>query len=385
MTTDRVASLVVVFAFSVGLGVGTVAIPLLALDAGYDAAAVGFLVATSAVAQLSLRLAMPWLLGRFADRTLIAVSSVCMLAAFGLLLLSTAVAVFVTAQLLQGTARAIFWTSSQTHAVRGGGRPVDRLVDLNAAGNAGTLIGPALAGTLAVFGLPFALVAAGIGAAIAIGGTPLLLRLDAYDRKRSVGTTRLLRRDGVDVACWSSVVGGGWWAMLGSYIPVILVGAGLGAGAVGWLVTLSEGASILGILALRGLAAARVRPAVVIGSFGTAIVLVGMAVAPGDPLAYALLLVLGGLASGTVTTLGPALASLAATADEQGDALSLTGMFRAAALLATPALVGALLGMVSLAAAMSLLGVGLGLPGAALTRSRRGTPPGVRAAGSASP
>ena len=193
-----------------------------------------------------------------------------MLAAFGLLLLSTAVAVFVTAQLLQGTARAIFWTSSQTHAVRSGGRPVDRLVDLNAAGNAGTLIGPALAGTLAAFGLPFALVAAGIGAAVAIVGTPLLIRLDAYDRRRSVGTTRLLRRDGVDVACWSSVVGGGWWAMLGSYIPVVLVGAGLGAGAVGWLVTLSEGASIVGILALRGLAAARVRPAVVIGSFGTA-------------------------------------------------------------------------------------------------------------------
>lgn len=385
MTQDRIASLVVVVAFSVGLGVGTVAIPLLALHAGYDPAAVGFLVATSAAAQLGLRLAMPWLLGRFADRTLIAVSSVCMLVAFSLLLISTAVVVFVTAQLLQGTARAIFWTSSQTHAVRSGGRPVDRLVDLNAAANVGTLVGPALAGTLAAFGLPFALVAAGVGATVAIAGTPLLLRLDAYDRRRSAGTTGLLRRDGVDVACWSSLVSGGWWAMLGSYIPVILIGAGLGPGAVGWLVTLSEGASIVGILALRGLAPRRIRPAVVIGSFGTAAALIAMALAPSDTIVYGLILVLGGVASGTTTTLGPALASLAATADEQGDALSLTGVFRAAALLATPAAVGALLAIASLAAAMSLLGVVLGAPGAVLTRSRRDAPPGVPAAGSASP
>ncbi len=263
---------------------------------------------------------------------------------------------------------------------------MDRLVDLNAAGNAGTLIGPALAGTLAAFGLPFALVAAGIGAAIAIVGTPLLIRLDAYDRRRSVGTTRLLRRDGVDVACWSSVVGGGWWAMLGSYIPVILVGAGLGAGAVG-LARDPLGRRV-----------DRRHPRLARPCGGPRppggrhrVVRDGRRAWSAWPsrrvihVAYALLLIVGGLASGTVTTLGPALASLAASVDEQGDALSLTGMFRAAALLATPAMVGALLGVVSLAAAMSLLGVGLGLPGAALTRSRRGTPPGVRAAGSASP
>src|SRR6478736_2097173 len=124
--TDRVTSLVVAFGFSVGLGVATVAIPLLALGAGYDEAAVGFLVATSAVAQLGTRLGLPWLLAWLPDRTLIALASVLMLVGFSLLLGSTAPPVFVVAQLAQGAARAIFWTSSQTHAVRSGGQPIKR-------------------------------------------------------------------------------------------------------------------------------------------------------------------------------------------------------------------------------------------------------------------
>ena len=48
---DRVASLGVAFGFSVGLGVATVTVPLLALASGYDAAAVGILVATSAASR----------------------------------------------------------------------------------------------------------------------------------------------------------------------------------------------------------------------------------------------------------------------------------------------------------------------------------------------
>ena len=54
------------------------------------------------------------------------------------------------------------------------------------------------------------------------------------------------------------------------------------------------------------------------------------------------------------------MASLAATADEQGDVLALSGTFRAAALLAAPAAVGALLSVVALPAAVVLLGGGSG-------------------------
>ena len=366
---DRVASLAVAFGFSVGLGVATVAIPLLALDAGYDEAAVGFLVATSAVAQLGTRLGLPWLLGWLPDRTLIALACLLMLSGFALLLGSTALPVFVAAQLSQGAARAIFWTSSQTHAVRSGGQPVRRLVDLNTAGNVGTLIGPALAGSLAALGLPFALGAAAIGALGAAVGTPLLIRLDPYDRRRSAGTIRLLRREGVDIACWASVVGGGWWSMVGSYIPVVLVGAGIDPRGIGWLITASEGASIAALIALRGLAADRVRPVVWVGSAATVTILAAMAIAPPAIGVYLALLLAGGAASGAVTALAPALASLAAGPDEQGDVMSVTGTFRAAALLATPAAVGALLSAVALGPALVIVSGAVGLSGLAVGRT----------------
>ena len=216
--------------------------PLLALASGYDAPAVGFLVATAAATQLGARLLLPWLLGRFTDRVLIALASLTMVAAFVLLIVSTALPIFLLAQICQGAARAVFWTSSQAHAIRDQPRPVQRLVDLNVAGNAGTLVGPALGGLLATLGLEAALAAATLGAMVAVVGSPFLRRFEPFDRRRSAGTWRLLRRSGVDLACWASVIGGLWWSMMGSYVPVILVGAGIGSIGIGWAVTASEAA-----------------------------------------------------------------------------------------------------------------------------------------------
>ncbi len=375
LADDRRAALLVVFGFSVGLGVGTVAIPLLALGAGYDAAAVGFLTATAAATQLVTRLGLPWLLGRFPDRALIGISSLMMVAAFGLLLTSTALPVFVAAQVLQGAARAIFWTSSQTHAIRGPGRPVRRLIDLNVVGSLGTLTGPALAGTLALIGLPVALAAAGIGAMVAAAGSLRLQRMAAFDRGRSVGAIGLLRRDGVDVGCWASVVGGAWWSMMGSFVPVILVGAGIGSQGIGWLITASEGAGMAALIALREVPKARVRGAVRVAAVGSGAALVAVAVAPPEFLVYAGLLVAGGAASGTVTTLAPAMAMFAAEPHEQGDALALSGTFRAGALFGAPALVGVLLSVVAVAPALVIVAVGTVLPGLTVGRRRNHPPP----------
>jgi len=367
---ERIASLVAAFAFSVSLGVGTITIPLLALSAGYDAPTIGFLVATAAALQLATRFALPWLLGRFRSRELIALSSVMMLAAFGLLFASTALPVFVVAQLLQGSARAIFWTSSQTHAIRDQARPVERLVDLNVAGNAGTLVGPALAGLLATLGLSVALIAACVGALVAAIVAMTLRRLEPFDRARSAGTWRLLRRDGVDVACWASVVGGLWWSMMGSFIPVILVRAGIDPIGIGWLVTASEGAGTAALLLQRGIRRTRVRRAVRVAAATALVALALMAVAPATLPAYALILIVGGAASGTVTTLAPAMATLVAGPQEHGDALSLTGTFRAGALFASPAAIGALLGLVSLGGALALATLVVGVPGLLVGRSR---------------
>ena len=373
--TDQVASLVVIFAFSVGLGAAAVVVPLVALDAGYDAAAVGFLVATAAACQFAMRLTLPWLLGWFPDRTLIAVGSLATVGSFGLLLLSTALPVFVVAQLLQGAGRALFWTSNQTHAVRSGDRPVERLVVMTMAGNAGTLTGPALGGMLAAVALDLGLALAVGSTAVAVLAAPFLQRLPRYDRRAGIGTRRLLRREGVDLACWSSVIGGTWWSMVGSYVPVMAVAAGIGAAGLGGLVTLSEGAGMVALFTLRRVAPERIRPIVVAASAATVAALIGLAatafVGPAAIGAFIPLMILGGVGSGTVTALSAAVASLVAGPAEQGDALAVSGTFRAGALLVAPATVGALLSVVAVPGAVALVALADGLPGALLPGVRR--------------
>jgi MFS family permease len=368
--SDRAAALGVAFGFSLALGIATVTIPLVALGAGYDAAAVGFLVATSSASQLATRLTLPRLLSRFPDRVLIGLAATLMALAFVVLLASTALPAFIAAQMAMGAGRAFFWTSSQTHAVRTGGDPVRRLVDLNLAGNSGTLTGPALAGLLATVSPALALGAAAIAAGSAALATPLLATLPPFDRRASAGTLRLLKRPGVDMAIWSGVVGGVWWSMLGSYVPVVLVAAGVGPALIGWLVTISEGSGAAALVVIRRNMPRRLGPLVQGGAFVEMAALAAIALAPPTILAYAPLLVLGGLAAGAVTTLGPALVALAADKEEQGNALALSGMFRSVAQLAAPASIGVLLSVIPLGAALvAIAGIGAA-PGAVLASRR---------------
>jgi MFS family permease len=368
--SDRAAARGVAVGFSLALGSATVTIPLVALGAGYDAAAVGFLVATSSASQLATRLTLPRLLSRFPDRVLIGLAATLMALAFVVLLASTALPAFIAAQMAMGAGRAFFWTSSQTHAVRTGGDPVRRLVDLNLAGNSGTLTGPALAGLLATVSPALALGAAAIAAGMAALATPLLATLPPFDRRAAAGTLRLLKRPGVDMAIWSGVVGGVWWSMLGSYVPVVLVAAGVGPALIGWLVTISEGSGAAALVVIRRNMPRHLGPLVQGGAFVEMAALAAIALAPPTILAYAPLLVLGGLAAGAVTTLGPALVALAADKEEQGNALALSGMFRSVAQLAAPASIGVLLSVIPLGAALvAIAGIGAA-PGAVLASRR---------------
>src|SRR5262245_25859358 len=352
MTRDRPASLAVAFGFALSLGIATVAIPLLALGSGYDAPAVGFLVAGAAGSQLATRLALPRLLGRFTDRSLILVSAALMLGAFGLLSVSTALPSFVVAQLAQGAARAIFWTAGQTHVIRGGGSTVHRLVDFNLAGNAGTITGPVLAGLLATSAVSSAIAAAAIAAGVALVISPALATHPPFDRRQSAGTTKLLRRPGVDVAIWATFVAGTWWSMLGSYVPVLALRAGLVPTEVGVLVSLSEGSGAVMMLALRWLSPTRIQAIVGAAPLVEMAALVGIALAPPLLPLYAVLVMVAGSAGGAVTVLAPALVTQIASANEHGDAIALTGTSRAVALLGAPGAVGALLSIVSLPVAL---------------------------------
>lgn len=110
---------------------------------------------------------------------------------------------------------------------------------------------------------------------------------------------------------------------------------------------------------------------VTVAAFAAGGALAGIAIAPPLLAAYALLLLTGGAASGTVTTLAPAMASLVAGAEEQGDALALSGTFRVGALFGAPAGVGALSSAIPLAPALAILAAVTLAPGAVRLRRRR--------------
>ena len=97
------------------------------------------------------------------------------------------------------------------------------------------------------------------------------------------------------MACWANVVGGVWWSMIGSYVPVILVGAGLVPSLIGLLVTLSEGAGAAMLLVLRRTPVRHVPAFVRGGAFVEMVALAGIALAPGLVPAYAALLIVVGM------------------------------------------------------------------------------------------
>jgi hypothetical protein len=216
-----------------------------------------------------------------------------------------------------------------------------------------------------------------VGTAVATVAALLLTSLPPFDRRAAAGTLAMLRRPGVDLACWAAVMGGVWWSMLGSFVPVILVGAGIGAGGIGWLITASEGAGTAALLALRGVRSRRVARVVAVAAVVVGGALAALALVPPSVLAYATLLVIGGAASGAVTTLSPALASLASGPEEQGDAMALSGTFRAGALFGAPAVVGAVVATLTVGPAVAVVAGAALVPGLAVAaRTRRVVPRG---------
>jgi MFS family permease len=354
----------------VSLGAASVALPLLALQAGYSAFEIGALTAASAVSQMLIRLALGWAMRRWPDWTLIAGAEIALAASCAVVTLSTTLVPFVLAQLLQGVSRACFWTGSQTHVVRGSGRAAGALAQVNLVASVGLLAGPLVAGVLSETTPALALaVAAGI-ALTGLAPTLLLDRLPPFVPPADRPPGRMWRRPGVDVGCWAGMTAGAWRALLTSYVPVALDAARQSATTIGVLVAAANGAQLLGT-ALAG----RVRthltvPALLVGILATgAATALTAAVAWSPPLA-ALVLVVSGMAAGAVQVLGPALAAESVHPQERGEAIALTGTFRAAALLTAPLAVAGMVVVVPLTPAIAVVGAGMTLPAFALRKRR---------------
>jgi MFS family permease len=368
---DALASAGGTAGFSLSLSLASVAVPLLAVRAGYSGTEIGVLTALSALAQMTTRLGMGAAMRRLPDWMFVTAAAVFLATSNGLLALSAAPIPFVIAELVQGVARAFFWTGTQTHAVRVSSSAVGALASVNLFSSAGLLAGPVLAGLLAETSAPFALaVGSGIAAA-AMLPTFLLTRLPPFTPPEDRRPGRIWRRPGVDAGCWAGVTAGAWRGLLSSYVPVVLEAARQSSSTIGVLVSTANGASIAGVALV-----SRVRDRWLVRSFplGVLAAAVGTAaVAPLASLAWVAgaALVLSGLGAGTLQTVGPAVATDAVHPEERGDAIAAAGTFRAAALFLAPLGVAGLVSVLPLTAAMVTTGAMIAVP-VVYTRRLRG-------------
>ncbi|MCW2581111.1 MAG: transporter [Blastococcus sp.] len=348
--------------FSLALGIPSVALPLLALDAGYSGVEVGILVALSSVTQVLARIGMGGWMNRYSDRSFVLASMVLLGVSNLLAAVSVAVVPFVLAHLMQGVARAFFWTGTQTHAVRGDRSAVDGLALVNLASAAGLLLGPVLAGTIGERSLPLAI---GVGAACALVGLVPALALDRlppFQPPKGRTRMRIWRRPGVDAGCWSVVSAGAIRGLLGSYVPVALDGAQLSTSVIGVLISTANGAQLAGTAVVtrfgtRGQARLLVAAALAAGA-GMAVI----GVVAEMPLVAAVALALTGLGMGVLQTAGPAVASDAVHPEERGAVMATTGTFRSAAMLAAPLAAAGVVAVASVPLALLVGGLIIAAP-----------------------
>lgn len=349
--------------FSFALGAASVALPLQAVAAGYGPIAVGVLTAISAISQMTSRMSLGRVMRRVPDRLIIAIA--CLLLAISNLVVvaSSTVVPFVVAQLLQGVARAYFWTGSQTHVVRGDGSSVKALASVNLVGNLGLLAGPVVAGFLIGEDAHLALLVSAVVSVAALIPAARLDRLSPFKKIENRPPGRLWARAGVWQGCYAGVTAGAWRGLLGSYVPIALVHAGHLSSTVGILVAVANATAILGswlvrhvqdeLLVLRTLHLGTPitgAAMAVIGLLADSSLLTGMALA------------VSGVAAGALQTLGPALASDVVHQEERGEAIAASGTWRAASLFMAPLVTAGLVALVPIGAAMAVTGLLISVP-----------------------
>lgn len=347
--------------FSLALSVASVALPLLAVASGYSAVEVGLLTATSAVSQLLIRLVIGALMRRYPDWVLVLLAALLLAASTAIVSVSAAPVPFVLCQLAQGAARGAFWTGSQTHVVRGSASAVSGMAKVNLASSVGLLAGPVAAGLLAEHSLRTALLIATAVALLTCVPTVFLDRLPPFTRVHDRPPGRLWTRPGVDVGCAAGATAGAWRGLLGSYVPVALDAARQSSSVIGLLVSVANGASMVGAAAVSRVPSGS-RRVFVVGTLGCGASTALVAWAAGSAAAAGLLLAVSGLAAGALQTVGPALATDSVHPEERGDAIAASGTFRAAALFASPLLTAGLLTTMALGPAMGIVGAAIALP-----------------------
>ena len=361
------------FSFSVGQAMGAGIVPLLAVSAGHGIEIVGVIVAVSAISQTAARLGLGRLMTLVPTRVLVVTATVLLAASCLLLASSDDLWAFIVSQLLQGAARAYFWTGSQTHVVLTADSAVSALARLNLIQGVGQLVGPALAGIIGLRSLEVALLVAGGIAVLAIVPACLFTRFEPFAPTKRPGGRRenwIVLRPGVGAAAKMTGCAGAWRGLLNSYLPVVLTAAGHSVATVGALVTVVNLAA-LGGTAISGRAMAHSHRGVsVVAILLTGLGLAAAALFPASLILVISCLLVSGFGAGVLQTVAPALAADSVGPEERGAAIAAIGAFRSVALLASPlATAGLVLLAPTAAIATAIAGILIATP-AALTFRR---------------
>lgn len=172
------------FTYAISLGAMQVLVPLYGLHLGYDIKALGFILSAQAVLPILTRFFAGAIADTFGDRWILWFSFTSMVAGALLFASSGVIFALIAAQTLQGLSRSTYWTVTQSYVSRiNPDRVAARLGRLSSSGNAGTVIGTALAGVLAE-GLGYGFAFSAVAAASLVGfvgsiGLPLLPRTSA--------------------------------------------------------------------------------------------------------------------------------------------------------------------------------------------------------------
>lgn len=333
---DRVFGAIAAGSFSLALGVAFVAVPLLALEVGYSAAQIGLLVALSAVAQLTARSFMGVMLRRLPDKVFVVGAAALIALSCVLVAASTTIAAFALSLVLQGVARAFFWTGSQTHAVRVSHSAVSAMTTVHLAGGIGSLVGPILAGILSEQSAQLALVVGVAIGLLSVIPAVLLINLPPFETVARPEPGRIWRRPGVDAACWTGVTGGVWRGLLNSYVPVVLALAAQSATTIGILISIANATALLGSGLAIKVRHAGIRASLIIGVVATGLGTAALGPLASVPVAAAVALAVSGIGAGLLQTIGPAIATEVVHPEERGDVIASVGLFRAAALFVAP-------------------------------------------------
>ncbi len=358
-----------VLLFSLSLGITLVAYPLFVVDLGRSEALAGALIGFSGAVQVLTRWRLGDVMRLVSNSDVIRAAGVFWALGVGLLVVSSSLLALSISAVLQGVARAFFWTGNQVQIVRSPGSTPKGIATLNMVATVAMLVGPVVGGLIAQNSYSAAFGAAAVVALVGVVPTLALKRHPPFDKVGGHRYLKLLQHRGVRVGVWASIAIGAWRGLLGSFVPIGLDAGGASEFLIGVILAIANGVSALG-----GYLAVKIEGPQVARSVSRwgLVTLVATTYVCFDVhlVAISVGLVVAGLSVGVLQVLAITAVSDAVRPELQGDAVTMAGVARGLTLSGAPLGVSTALLATSLGPAVLVVTVLLVAPSVLFSRSR---------------